>query len=66
VVWGLIFIIKKTSSIAALVSIVLVLITNILLFDSENFPINLMCILVLCMHYQNIYRLLKAKEKKIS
>ena len=66
VVWGLVFILKKTSSIAALVSIIVTLITNIVLFDSENFSINLICILIFLMHYQNISRILKAKEKKIS
>ena len=65
-VWALVFKLKKTSSIAALSSIVLTFITNIVLFESDNFSINLICILVFLMHYQNIYRILKAKEKKIS
>ena len=34
-VWGLVFILKKTSSIAALSSIVITFITNIVLFESE-------------------------------
>ena len=66
VVWVLVFILNKTSSIAALISIVITLITNIILFESENFSINLICILVFLMHYENIYRIFKAKEKKIS
>ena len=65
-VWGLVFIVKKTSSIAALISIIATLISNVLLFHSEIFSINLICILVFLMHYQNIYRIITANEKKIS
>jgi len=65
-VWSLAFAIKKTSSIAALICIVATLISNILLFHSEIFSINLICILVFLMHYQNIYRIITANEKKIS
>ena len=65
-VWVLVFILKKTSSIAALISIIITLLSNILLFHSEIFSINLICILVFLMHYQNIYRLIRAEEKKIN
>ena len=64
-VWTLVFVLKKTSSIAALVSIILTLFSNILLFDAENISITMMCILVFLMHHQNIHRILKAEEQKI-
>ena len=66
VIWGLVFILKKTSSIAALLCINVTFITNFVLFDSENLVINLICILILLMHHQNIYRIVKGKEKKIT
>lgn len=66
VVWSLVFILKKTSSIAALVSLIVTLISNFLLFNSENFSINIICIFIFLMHYQNIYRILSAEEKKIN